>query len=112
STDLLAAIWKTIRDFEPDYIFCPPLPLDTLAGIHNDHVTVADAVPRGAYMSNVPPAFTPEYPADETKSQPCKVPVIINAYDAYMFGANSFDLAVDVEEAFPVISEMTWCHQS
>lgn len=112
TTDLLAAMWKAIRDFEPDYVFCPPLPLDALAGIHNDHVTVAEAVRRVAYMINVPHAFTPEYPADETKSRPCKVPVIINVYDPYMFGANSFDLAVDVEPAFETIGDITWCHQS
>jgi LmbE family N-acetylglucosaminyl deacetylase len=112
TTDFLAAMWKVIREFEPDYIFCPPLPIDSLAGIHNDHVTVAEAVRRVAYMINVPHAFTPEYPADETKSQPCKVPVILNLYDAYMFGANAFDLAVDVEEAFETIADVTWCHQS
>jgi hypothetical protein len=83
-----------------------------LAGIHNDHVTVAEAVRRVAYMINVPHAFTPEYPADETKSQPCKVPVILNVYDAYMFGANAYDLAIDVETAFSQIAEMTFCHQS
>src|SRR3989442_685221 len=65
-----------------------------------------------AYMINVPHAFTPEFPADETKSKPCKVPVILNVYDGYMFGANSFDLVVDVEEVFPKICEMAWCHQS
>jgi LmbE family N-acetylglucosaminyl deacetylase len=112
TTELLAALWKAIREFEPDYLFCPPLPNDPLAGIHNDHFTIADAVRRVAYMINVPHAFTPEYPADETRSQPCAVPVILNAYDAYMFGANPCDLAVDVEEAFPKICEMTWCHQS
>ncbi|HWB05056.1 MAG TPA: PIG-L family deacetylase [Verrucomicrobiales bacterium] len=112
STDLLAALWKAIRDFEPDYVFCPPLGADPLAGIHNDHETIAEAVRRVAYMINVPHAFTPEYPADETQSAQCKVPVIINVYDGYMFGANSFDLAIDVEEAFPAICEMTWCHQS
>ena len=112
STDLLAALWKAIRDFEPDYIFCPPLAIDTLAGIHNDHVTVAEAVRRVAYMINVPHAFTPEYPADETKSRPCKVPVILNTYDGYMFGANNFDLAVDVEPAFDTIGDITWCHES
>ena len=112
TTELLAALWKSIRDFEPDYLFCPPLPEDTLAGIHNDHVTLAEAVRRVAYMINVPHAFTPEYPADETSSRACKVPVILNVYDAYTFGANSYDLAVDVEEAFPKIAEMTWCHQS
>src|SRR5262249_21507127 len=45
-------------------------------------------------------------------SRPCKVPVILNVYDAYMFGANAYDLAVDVEPAFAEICQMTWCHQS
>lgn len=112
TTELLAALWKAVRDFEPDYIFCPPLANDPLAGIHNDHETVAEAVRRVAYMINVPHAFTPEYPADETSSLPCKVPVILNVYDGYQCGANAFDLAVDVEEAFPAICEMSWCHQS
>jgi hypothetical protein len=40
------------------------------------------------------------------------VPVILNDHDAYMFGANSYDLAVDVEDAFDVIVRETWCHQS
>ena len=110
--DLLAALWKAVRDYEPDYLFCPPLGSDPLAGIHNDHETIAEAVRRVAYMINVPHAFTPEYPADETRSRPCKVPVIVNVYDGFMFGANAYDFAVDVEEAFPAISEMTWCHHS
>jgi LmbE family N-acetylglucosaminyl deacetylase len=110
--DLLAALWKAIRDFEPDYLFCPPLAGDPLAGIHNDHETVAEAVRRVAYMINVPHAFTPEYPADEISSRPCKVPVILNVYDGYQFGANAFDIAIDVEDAFAAISEMSWCHQS
>lgn len=110
--DLLAALWKTIRDVEPDYLFCPPLAADPLAGIHNDHETIAEAVRRVAYMINVPHAFTPEYPADETQSTPCKVPVILTVYDGYMFGANAHDIAIDVDEAFDAIAEMTWCHQS
>ncbi len=112
SIDLLAALWKAIRDFEPDYLFCPPLPTDPLAGIHVDHAAIAEAVRQVAYMINVPHAFTPEYPADETVSRPCKVPVIINVYDGYMFGANAYDLAIDVEPAFEKIGAMTWCHQS
>jgi len=112
SVELFAALWKAIRDFEPDYLFCPPLPSEPLAGIHNDHVTVADAVRRVAYMINVPHAFTPEYPADESQSKPCKVPVILNVYDGYMFGTSGFDLAVDVEEAFEKVCRMSWCHQS
>jgi len=65
-----------------------------------------------AYMINVPHAFTPEFPADETKSRLCKVPVIVNVYDAYMSGSNQYDFAVDVEPAFPKICETTFCHQS
>lgn len=112
TTDFLAALWKAIRDFEPDYLFCPPLAADPLAGIHNDHVTVAEAVRRVAYMINVPHAFTPEFPADETSSQPCKVPLILNCYDGYMFGTSGFDLAIDVEEGFDQVVQMSWCHQS
>ena len=112
TTELLAALWKAIRDYEPDYLFCPPLAADALAGLHNDHQTIADAVRRVAYMINVPHAFTPEYPADDTRSQPCPVPVILNVYDGYMFGANACDLVVDVEEAFAKICQLTWCHQS
>lgn len=112
SIPLLAALWRSIREFEPDYVFCPPVVTEPLAGIHVDHVAVAEAVRKVAYMINVPHAFTPEYPADETVSKPCKVPVILNVYDAYMTGANSYHLAVDVEEAFPKICQMTFCHQS
>jgi len=79
--DLLASLWRSIRAFQPDYLFCPPVAPDPLAGIHNDHVTVAEAVRRVAYMINVPHAFTPEYPADETKAEPVKVPVILTVYD-------------------------------
>ncbi len=109
---LLAALWKEIRDFQPDYIFCPPYTSDPRAGIHVDHVAVAEAVRKVAYMINVPHAFTPEYPADETASKACKVPVIVTVYDGYMAGENSFDLAIDVEEAFDTMCEESWCHQS
>ncbi len=112
TTELLAALWKSIREFEPDYLFCPPVPADPLAGIHVDHVAVAEAVRNVAYMINVPHAFTPEYSADERHSRPCKVPAILNVYDAYSAGTNSHDLAVDVEAAFDRICEMSWCHQS
>ena len=112
SIEFYAALWKAVRDFEPDYLFCPPVAADPLAGIHNDHVVVADAVRRVAYMINVPHAFTPEYPADEMRPEAKKVPVILNVYDAYMFGANGYDLAVDVEEAFEEVGRMSWCHQS
>jgi len=109
---LLAGLWKAIRDFEPDYLFCPPLPTDPLAGLHLDHLAVAEAVRQVAYLINVPHVFTPEYPADERHSRPCKVPVILTVYDDYMFGANAYDFAVDTEAAFAKVGAMTWCHQS
>jgi LmbE family N-acetylglucosaminyl deacetylase len=112
TSNLLAALWQAIREFEPDYLFCPPLPVDPLAGVHVDHLAIAEAVRQVAYMINVPHAFTPEYPSDETWSRPCKVPVIVNVYDPYVFGANAFDLAVDVAPVFDEICRMTWCHQS
>lgn len=109
---LLAALWNEIRSFEPDYLFAPAVPIDPLAGIHVDHAAVAEAVRKIAYMINVPHAFTPEYPADERHSAHCKTPVILTVYDAYMMGANAYDLAVDVEDAFEVMCRETWCHQS
>ena len=115
TNDLLAALWKAIRDFEPDYIFCPPLPEDSRAGVHPDHITVAEAVRRVAYMINVPHAFLDEYPvADESVSRWIKTPVILNTYDSYM-GANGSrgpDFWVDVEPSFNQIIQQSWCHQS
>lgn len=112
STGLIAALWDAIRRFEPDYLFCPPLPSDPLVGVHPDHITVAEAVRRVAYMINVPHAFLDLYPvADETQSRWVKTPVILNTYDGYMAGDNTGDLAIDVEPAFDVIAQESWCHQ-
>ena len=108
----LAALWNAIREFEPDYLFCPPVPADPLAGVHPDHLSVADGIRRVAYLLNVPHAFTPEYPSLETTSTPRKVPVIINVRDDYMKGANSYDFAVNIDAAFDHVVDMTWCHQS
>lgn len=113
TTDLMAALWKSIREFEPDYILCPPMASEPLAGIHPDHVTVAEAVRRVAYMVNVPHAFLGEYPEMDVKpSRWLKTPVILNTYDGYMAGANAGDLVVDVEECFDVVAAESWCHQS
>lgn len=109
---LLAALWRGIREFQPDYLFCPPLPDDPLAGVHPDHLAVAEAVRRVAYMINVPQAFTPEYPAAESAAEWIQTPVILLVHDPYSAGANAHDLAVDVEPAFDQIAAMSWCHQS
>jgi len=115
SNDLLAALWKSIRDFEPDYLFCPPLPADTRAGVHPDHITVADAVRRVAYMINVPHAFVDDYPEEgKAEARWIRTPVILNTWDSYIGdGPQSVpDLVVDVSETFDQIARQSWCHQS
>ena len=109
---LLSALWKEIREFEPDYIFCPPIPANPCIGVHPDHLTVAEAVRRVAYMINVPHAFSPEFPNKEPTPTPRKVPVILNVTDSYMEGEASFDFSVNVKPFFEQIVDMTWCHQS
>ncbi len=110
--DFLAALWRAIRAFEPDYLFCPPIPQDALAGVHVDHVAVAKAVRSVAYMINVPHAYIDVFPEEDVPAEPRKTPVIINTYDAYMAGSNPYDFAVDVGDSFEKICEMAWCHQS
>jgi LmbE family N-acetylglucosaminyl deacetylase len=113
TSELLEALWLEIRAFEPDYLICPPLPSDPLAGVHPDHWTVAEAVRRIAYMINVPHAFPdPSGAPDDPSPRWLKTPVILNTYDAYQAGANQFDLAVDVESCFELIASESWCHQS
>lgn len=111
----LAALWREIREFEPDVLFCPPLPADVLAGVHVDHWAVAEAVRKVAYMINVPHAFSPEFPDLARATGPArsvKTPVIFTVYDGYMEGANAVDLAVPMGPAFETVSSMAWCHQS
>jgi LmbE family N-acetylglucosaminyl deacetylase len=109
---MLPALWKAIRDFEPDYLFAPPVVTDPLAGVHVDHANVAELVRKVAYLINVPHAFTPEYPADETCGKPCRTPVILTVHDSYMAGTNRHDLAVDIEPVFDQVARLAWCHQS
>lgn len=110
--DFLPALWKSVRNFEPDYLFSPPIPENPLAGVHIDHVDVAEAVRDLAYLINVPHAFTPEYPQAVQEPRWLKTPVILTVYDSYMAAGNGFDLVIDVEETFEAICEMSFCHQS
>ncbi len=108
----LPALWQEIRAFEPDYLFCPPVPTDPLAGVHVDHLDVAHGVRSVAYLINVPHAFSPEYPADETRSNPVRTPVIVNTYDGYLAVGHRHDLAVDISPAVEFVAELAWCHES
>ncbi len=112
NTALLAALWKVIRDFKPDYLFCPPVPTNPLVGVHVDHLVVAEAMRRVAFMINVPHAFTPEYPEYDGEAVFVHTPVILNAFDCYMFENEGFDLAIDVSDSFERVAEQSWCHQS
>jgi len=80
--------------------------------VHVDHLTIADAIRRVAFLINVPQAFTPEFPDLPQPMDFVKKPVILNVYDGYMTGGNSFDLAVNIDETFEAVAEMSWCHQS
>lgn len=111
-TPFLAAIWKCIRDFKPDYLFCPPLTSSTIAGIHIDHIAVADAIRKVAYMINVPHCYSPEFNSESDVSEFIKLPVILNFYDPYMKEANDLDFAVCIDDEFEAKAAMSWCHQS
>ena len=109
---LQAALWKVIRQFKPDYIVCPPVPADPISGVHLDHLTVAQAMRSVAFLINVPHVYTPEFPEEKGIPEFIKTPVILNPYDPYMRGGNTFDLAIRIDEAFDLIAETSWCHQS
>jgi hypothetical protein len=108
----LPALWKEIRDFEPDYLFCPPIPGDTLAGVHVDHLEVAQAIRSVAYLLNVPHAFSPEYPDDTEPPRPLRTPVILNTYDGYLGAGHRHDLAIDIAPVAEFVADMAWCHES
>jgi LmbE family N-acetylglucosaminyl deacetylase len=110
--DFLPALWKEIRAFQPDYLFCPPIPSDPLAGVHVDHLDVAQAVRAVAYLINVPHAFTPEYPGTDVPASPVNTPVIVNTYDGYLGAGHTHDLAVDITEVADHCAELAWCHES
>jgi LmbE family N-acetylglucosaminyl deacetylase len=110
--DFLPALWRSVRSFEPDYLFSPPIPDNPMVGVHIDHVDVAEAVRDLAYLINVPHAFAPEYADSVSGPQWIKTPVILTVYDSYMAAGGGFDLVIDVEEVFEVICQMAYCHQS
>ncbi len=111
--DLLPCLWRAIREFEPDYLFCPPIPEDPLAGVHLDHLDVAQAVRAVAYMINVPHAFSPEFPSEDVSpAKSVRTPVILNTYDGYMAGGHGHDIAVNISSVADVAADLAWCHAS
>ncbi|MCC6233495.1 MAG: PIG-L family deacetylase [Verrucomicrobiales bacterium] len=112
SPGFLPALWNEIRRLEPDYLFCPPIPADPLAGVHVDHLDVAQAVRSVAYLINVPHAYTPEYPQADGEPRFIKTPVIINTFDGYLMAGSPPDLAVDITPVADHVADLAWCHES
>lgn len=106
--NLLGGLWNAIRDFEPDYIFCPPVITNPLAGIHIDHYNTAWAVRMVAYQLTVPHA----YPTmSKTSKMRTPYPVIINVDDTYAC-ENGYDFAIDISDAYDTKVKMSLCHES
>ena len=112
SDAFVPALWNEIRAYEPDYLFCPPIPESPLAGVHVDHLDVANAIRSVAYLLNVPHAFSIEYPSKTDEPVSVRTPVILNTYDGYMAGGHGFDLAVEVSAVADLSAELAWCHES
>lgn len=110
--ELLAAIWHSIRAFQPNYLFAPPLPTDNKVGVHVDHVVIAEAVRKVAYLVNVPLAYLDFYLDDRPPFKQIDTPVIINVMDSYMGLKDAFDIVIDISDTFEHIADMTWCHQT
>lgn len=106
--NVLGGIWNAVRDFEPDYIFCPPVISDPLAGIHIDHYNTAWAVRMLAYQFAVPNAYP-------TLNGPVKkkviLPAILNVYDPYAMQKDC-DIALDISGVFEDKIAMALCHES
>ena len=106
--NMLGGLWNAIRDFEPDFIFCPPVISDPLAGIHIDHFNTAWAVRMVAYQLTVPHAYPTMggVPKDRVP-----YPVIINVDDVYAC-ENGYDSAVDIADVYEEKVAMALCHES
>lgn len=105
----LGGLWNAVRDFEPDFIFCPPVITDPLAGIHIDHYNTAWAVRMLAYQFTVPHA----YPTiNNTMKLRVTKPIIINVEDSYA-GEDGFDFSIDIkDEIYESKIQMALCHES
>ena len=105
----LGGLWNAIRDFQPDFIVCPPVITDPRAGIHIDHYNTAWAVRFVAYQLTVPHA----YPALSEKARTARfpAPLIINCDDLYAC-ENGFDVALDISAVYAQKQRMALCHES
>lgn len=106
--NLLGGLWNAIRKFEPDYIFCPPVIDNPMAGIHIDHYNTAWAVRMVAYQLSVPHAYPATF---HPINQRVTYPVIINVHDSYA-GGGEFDFCIDISSVYETKEKMALCHES
>ena len=107
--NFLGGLWNTIRSFEPDFLFCPPITNDSIDGIHIDHFNTATGVRMVAYQLCVPHAYPTVGGAVKKK---IKMPLIINVDDVYYGRASSYHVANDITDVFDVKMKMAFCHRS
>ncbi len=107
--NFLGGLWNTIRAFEPDYLFCPPITVNPLSGIHIDHYNTAVGVRMIAYQLCVPNAY-PTIGGPVKKR--IKMPLIINADDSSYSTTVEYHISNDVTDAFETKMEMALCHYS
>ncbi|KKR04416.1 MAG: hypothetical protein UT30_C0008G0038 [Candidatus Uhrbacteria bacterium GW2011_GWF2_39_13] len=105
----LGGLWNAIRKFRPDYIFCPPVINNPLAGIHVDHYNTAVAVRMLGYQLTVPHA----YPVTgDAVAERVDFPLIINVDDMYA-RENEWHFCIDVSEVYDKKKvPMALCHES
>lgn len=105
----LGGLWNSVCAFAPDYIFCPPMVGDPLAGIHIDHYNTALAVRMIAYQLCVPHA----YPViDRSASKAIVNPLIVNVDDLYEGREGDYHVRVDIAEVYEEKVAMAACHAS
>ncbi len=105
----LGGLWNEIREFGPDYIFCPPATSDPLAGIHIDHYNTAWAVRMTAYQLTVPHAYPVSSPPHKERTV---YPVIINVHDGYA-GENIWHVNMDISSVYDKFkTPMALSHES
>jgi len=104
----LGGLWNSIRAFRPDYILCPPVTTDPLAGIHIDHFHTAMAVRLVAYQLCVPHAY-PTIGAPVAEE--ILTPLIVNVDDTYDCESR-WHVRVDIGRVYEQKRAMALCHES
>lgn len=107
--NLLGGIWNAIRDFQADYLFCPPMVTDPLAAVHVDHEETARAVRLVGYQLGVPRAY-PALTATAANIH-YRAPVIVLCDDVYNY-ETEYHVACDISKTYGTKVAMAKCHRS